>query len=317
MAVSPTRGEPVEEVPDLGPVPQRLTVGVETVRRLVAEQFPGWSRRRVAPVASPGWDNLSFHLGDDLLVRLPSAAEYALAVEKEHRWLPELRDRLPLPVPVPLGLGRPGAGYPFPWSVYGWLPGEPADHATTIDPLGVAEDLVCFLEALQGLDARGGPQPGVHNWFRGATLRTYDATARSALAVLEDHVDVGVATAAWDDALAARWDGRDVWFHGDLAPGNLLLERGRLAAVIDFGTCGVGDPSCDLAVAWTLLTGSGRRLLRERLDIDDSTWARGRGWALWKSLRQLANAVEDDDEPAVAEARPVVDAILEDHRATH
>jgi aminoglycoside phosphotransferase (APT) family kinase protein len=147
-------------------------------------------------------------------------------------------------------------------------------------------------------------------------LRTFDSIARGALAEPGEHIDVGLAAAAWDDALAARWDGVDVWFHGDLAPGNLLLERDRLAAVIDFGTCGVGDPSCDYAVAWTLLTRSGRELLRERLDVDDSAWSRGRGWALWKSLRRLADALEDHDEPAATEARRIINAVLDDYRAT-
>ena len=242
-----------EEVPDLGPVPQRLTVEVETVGRLIAEQFPQWSGRPVSPVLTPGWDNFTFHLGDDMIVRLPSAAEYALAVEKEHRWLPELAKQLPVPIPVPLGLGRPHAGYPFCWSIYGWLPGEAAERIAVTDPIGIADDLASFLESLRGIDATGGPQPGIHNWFRGATLRTYDVNARSALAELDGQIDVGLAASAWDHSLAARWDRKDVWFHGDLAPGNLLLEGGKLRAVIDFGTCGVGDPSCDLAIAWRLL----------------------------------------------------------------
>lgn len=302
----------MEDVPDLGPAPQRLTVDVETVRGLVADQLPSWAHLPVRPVRTPGWDNHTFHLGDDMLVRLPSAAEYEPAVDKEHRWLPELARHLPTPIPAPLAKGLPGDGYPFHWSVYGWLPGETAAPGTFTDPMAIAEDVADFLESLRRIDPTGGPRPGVHNWFRGATLRTYDATARGALAALDDHIDVGLAAAAWDAALEARWDGVDVWFHGDLAAGNLLLERGRLSAVIDFGTCGVGDPSCDLAIAWTLLDPPGRRLLRERLDIDSSTWARGRGWALWPTLRNLAHAVEDRDEPAEADERLVLEAILGD-----
>jgi aminoglycoside phosphotransferase (APT) family kinase protein len=308
-------GGSAADAPELGPVPQRLTVDVTTVRRLVADQFPQWAQLPVTPVRTPGWDNLTFHLADDMLVRLPSAAEYALAVEKEHRWLSELAEQLPTPIPTPLALGVPGAGYPFHWSVYAWLPGEPATPGAVTDPMGLAEDVTDFLDALRRIDPSGGPQPGVHNWFRGGTLRTFDATARDALAEVGDHVDVALAAAAWDDALVARWDGVDRWFHGDLAAGNLLLEDGRLAAVIDFGTCGVGDPSCDLAVAWTLLDGPGRRLLRARLAIDASTWARGRGWALWKTLSNLADALDDRDERSAAEARLVVEAILDDYRA--
>ena len=308
-AVSDAHGE---DVPDLGPVPQRLTVDVDTVRRLVAEQFPRWAGRPVQPVNRGGWDNLSFRLGTDLLVRLPSAAEYALAVPKEHRWLPELAARLPFPVPTPLALGRPGAGYPFCWSVYGWLAGERADLAAIPDPTGLAEDVATLLAALGRIDPAGGPRPGVHSWFRGGTLRTYDGIARDALARLDGHLDVGRVTAAWEDALAAPWDGVDRWFHGDLAAGNLLLAGGRLAAVIDFGTCGVGDPSCDLAVVWTVLTAGGRRLVRERLGIDDPTWARGRGWGLWPSLRDLAGALDDHDADAAADARLVVEAVVAD-----
>ncbi|MGA9346151.1 MAG: phosphotransferase, partial [Nocardioidaceae bacterium] len=195
--------------------------------------------------------------------------------------------------------------------------GEPAAPGALTDPMGIAEDLTDFLEVLRRIDTADGPQPGIHNWFRGATLRTYDATARDALAELEDHINAILAAAAWDDALEARWDGVDVWFHGDFAAGNLLLERGRLAAVIDFGTCGVGDPSCDLAIAWTLLDLPGRQLLRERLHVDASTWARGRGWALWKTLRTLANALEDRDERSATEARRIVDAILADYSASN
>lgn len=304
---------PSEEVPDLGPVPQRLAVDVETVRHLVAEQFPEWAQLPVAPVRNPGWDNLTFHIGDEMIARLPSAAEYALAVEKEHRWLPYLADRMPVSIPCPLGLGQPSAGYPFRWSIYGWLPGETAERSAVTDPIGIAEDLTQFLEALRSLDATGGPQPGIHNWFRGATLRTYDAKARSAIAELEGEIDAGVATAAWDDALAAGWDGVDVWFHGDLAPPNLLLDSGRLTAVIDFGTCGVGDPSCDLAIAWTLLPPDGRQVLRDRLAVDAATWSRGRGWALWKSLVQLASALDDEDDPSEADARLTITAVLDDY----
>jgi aminoglycoside phosphotransferase (APT) family kinase protein len=314
--MSPGSYEPVAEVPDLGQPPDRLTLDVEMVRRLVADQFPEWGHLPITPIATQGWDNFTFHLADDMVLRLPSAAEYALAVDKEHRWLPQLAAQLPVAIPEPLARGLPGTEYPYHWSVYRWLPGEPAVPSSLTDPVGMAEDVADFLQALQRIDTTGGPQPGIHNWFRGATLRTYDPTACAALTELEGHLDVGAAAATWNEALAAPWNGADVWFHGDLAPGNLLVERGRLAAVIDFGTCGVGDPSCDLAVAWTLLDLPGRQLLRDRLRVDASSWARGRGWALWKTLSNLANAIEDRDEPSEAEARLVIGAILDDHNAS-
>ncbi|MFI7121228.1 aminoglycoside phosphotransferase family protein [Amycolatopsis sp. NPDC049868] len=295
--------------PDLGPIPRRITVDAAQVRRLVGEQFPEWAGLPIRPVAESGWDNRTFRIGDDMVARLPSAAEYALAVDKEQRWLPLLAPRLPLPVPVPLAKGRPGAGYPFDWSVYRWLDGEPASAGRISDPVRFALDLSGFLAALRAIDTTDGPQPGKHNWFRGATLRTYDAQAERALAALDGDIDTDSAREVWKTALDTPWDGTDRWFHGDIAPGNLLLEGGELAAVIDFGTCGVGDPSCDLAIAWTLLTADGRRAFRERLSVDSATWGRGRGWALWKTLVTCARTRGRTDEEAV-NARRVLAGIL-------
>jgi aminoglycoside phosphotransferase (APT) family kinase protein len=196
------------------------------VRRLIGDQFPQWAHLPIEPVARSGWDNMTFRLGDARTVRLPSASEYALAVDKEHQWLPVLAPRLPLPVPVPLAKGRPGAGYPFSWSVYSWLHGEQATAERISDPARFAVDLAGFLAALQSIDAADGPQPGKHNWFRGATLRTYDKLAQHALTVLDGHVDVDLAREIWTTALDAPWDGPNVWFHGDVTSGNLLLDDG-------------------------------------------------------------------------------------------
>ncbi|GHJ42869.1 aminoglycoside phosphotransferase [Catellatospora sp. TT07R-123] len=302
----------MSDTPQLGPPPERVTVPVEVVHQLVAEQFPRWAGLPIRPVAGGGWDNQTFHLGPEMSVRLPSAAEYALAVDKEQRWLPELARRLPLPVPVPLATGEPGAGYPFRWSVYAWLDGDPATADRIGDPVGFALDLAGFLAALWSVDPADGPGPGLHNWFRGGTLRTYDGLAQAALAKLDGHVDVALARQIWQDALDAPWNGTPTWFHGDVAPGNLLLDDGgRLAAVIDFGTCGVGDPACDLAIAWTLLDAPGRRALRSRLPTDAATWRRGRGWALWKTLTTCAHTLGEADEHAVA--RHVLDEIFTEY----
>jgi aminoglycoside phosphotransferase (APT) family kinase protein len=283
VAASPFRSKDavLSSTPDLGPMPQRVAVDAAQVRRLISDQFPQWADLPVRPVAKSGWDNVTFHLGDVMVARLPSAAEYALAVDKEQRWLPALAPRLPLPVPVPLAQGKPGANYPFTWSIYQWLHGEPAHADRVSDPVRFALDLAGFLAALQSVDATDGPRPGKHNWFRGATLRTYAGQAERALAALDGRVDVDLAREIWQTALDAPWDGVDIWFHGDIAPGNLLLDGGELAAVIDFGTCGVGDPSCDLAIAWTLLTAGGRPAFRTRLSVDDATWAGGGGGAGW------------------------------------
>lgn len=98
-----------------------------------------------------------------------------------------------------------------------------------------------------------------------------------------------------------------------MAPGNLLLDdSGRLAAVIDFGTCGVGDPSCDLVIAWTLLDGEAREVFRSVMGVDAAMWARGRGWALWKALITLVAA--DADAPVAGQSQRVVREVLAEHR---
>ena len=295
-------------------MPQRITVYAEQVRRLVEQQFPQWAGLPVQPVANGGWDNWTFHLGAGMLVRLPSGSEYALAVDKEHRWLPALARQLPLPIPVPLAKGEPGAAYPYSWSIYQCLGGEQASADRIADPVRFAVDLAGFLTALRSIDPADGPRPGKHNWFRGGTLRTYDGQAQNALAELDGHVDVDLAREIWKSALDARWDGVESWFHGDVAEGNLLLNGGQLAAVIDFGTCGVGDPACDLAIAWTLLTAEGRQAFRERLSAGEAAWTRGRGWALWKTLTTCAYTVGNDDEEA-ASARHALGEIFAEYAA--
>lgn len=304
----------MSDTPDLGPVPERVAVEVEQVRRLIEEQFPQWAGLPIEPVANGGWDNWTFHLGTDMVVRVPSAFEYAQAVEKEHQWLPTLAPQLPLPIPLPLAKGEPTADYPHPWSIYPWLDGVTVTAERIADPVRFAVDLAGFLADLQGVDATDGPQPGIHNWYRGGTLRTYDKNTRSALEELDGHVDAELAREIWTNALDARWDGTDRWFHGDIAEGNLLLDDGRLTAVIDFGTCGVGDTACDLAIAWTVLTGEGREAFRERLSVDAASWARGSGWALWKAIATCWYTYEDPEYAAdFASAKRTLDEILSEY----
>ena len=290
-----------------------INIDVALVRRLVATQFPQWANLPVKPVDVDGWDNTTFRLGEDMSVRLPSAEQYALQVEKEQRWLPRLAPLLPLPIPVPLGKGTPAEGYPFPWSVYRWIEGETAIVERIDDLVEFATTLAGFLTALYRIDSADGPPPGRHNFFRGGPLTVYDGETRQALAALEGEIDTDAAGAVWEAALAAIWQGSPVWFHGDIAWGNLLVEEGRLSAVIDFGTSGVGDPSCDLAIAWTLFGGESRDAFREALRLDDATWARGRGWTLWKALITLAEHVETSP-PEAGEPRRIIDEILADHK---
>jgi aminoglycoside phosphotransferase (APT) family kinase protein len=292
----------------------KANINGELVSRLIAAQFPQWAHLPIRPVEVDGWDNTTFRLGEDMSVRLPSAGRYAAQVEKEHRWLPRLAPHLPLPIPVPLAMGAPAAGYPWHWSVYRWLDGEHATVERIADLRQFATMLADFLAALYRIDPAGGPPPGPHNFYRGGPLTVYDAETRNAIAALAGTIDTDAATEVWEAALRAPWHGTPVWVHGDVAAGNLLVKAGRLHAVIDFGSSGVGDPACDTVIAWTLLFGESRAAFRAALPVDDATWARGRGWALWKALITLAE--HSDTDPAKAgEARRVMNEVLADFAA--
>lgn len=286
-------------------------IDASLVRRLVATQFPCWGELPLRPIPEGGWDNRTFRLGDHMLVRLPSAEIYAGQVIKEQYWLPRLAAKLPLPVPYPLAVGRPAEGYPWQWSVYRWIEGEPATTARIVHERAFGSELAHFLTALHAVDTSRGPAAGRHNFYRGGPLSIYDGETRRAIDMLGSKAEAKLATVIWEAAMSTTWIKRPVWVHGDFTASNLLVNDGRLCAVIDFGNSGVGDPACDLAIAWTFLTEEGRAAFRRPMLLDAADWARGRGWALWKSLISITGIV---DGPAtdVERAHAMLETILID-----
>ena len=272
----------------------------QLVAELIADQFPQWAALPIEPVDVDGWDNTTFRLGQELSVRLPSAEAYAAQVDKEQRWLPVLAPQLPLRIPEPVARGSPGCGYPWAWSIYTWIEGEPARPEEVTDLAVLAARLAEFLVMLHAVDTTDGPAPGSHSFFRGGPVSTYDEQSRMAIKALAGVIDTAAARRVWKEALAAAWSSQPVWVHGDVAASNLLVVDGELAAVIDFGCCAVGDPACDLVIAWTLFSGRSREAFVSTLDVDDSTWARARGWALWKALITLQSAHGASDAERMA-----------------
>jgi aminoglycoside phosphotransferase (APT) family kinase protein len=288
-------------------------IDVLLARRLIDSQFPQWADLPIAAVEFDGWDNRTFRLGPELTVRLPTGDWYAQQVDKEQRWLPVLARQLPLPIPTPVGRGEPDSGFPYPWSVYRWIDGELAAKAHIADLPGFATTLAAFLNALARVDATGGPGPGQHNFYRGGPLATYEDEALDAIDALGDEIPADSVKRVWDDAMSTAWDREPVWFHGDVATGNLLVHDGRLAAVLDFGTSGIGDPACDTVIAWTFFSGASRDRFRAELDVDPDTWSRGRGWGLWKALITLVGHLERDATEEAARTRREIHEILADY----
>ena len=262
-----------------------IETDVALVRRLLAGQFPQWADLRIDPVVSYGTDHDIYRLGADLAARLPRIGWATKQAAKEAEWLPKLAPHLPLALPVQMAIGHPAEGYPFDWSVYTWLPGENANG--TIDNLDQAAiDLAAFVKALRQVDTTGAPQRP--HGGRGGPLAEGDAQVRRSVEQLGNRIDGAVALRSWAESLdASAWDGEEVWVHGDLLPGNLLVVDGRLSAVIDFGGLNVGDPACDLQPAWNVFAGDSRRGFRAELEVDDSSWLRGRGWALYQAVSAL------------------------------
>jgi aminoglycoside phosphotransferase (APT) family kinase protein len=282
-----------------------LHTDVPLVQELLAAQFPEWEALPIERVPSSGTDNALYRLGDDMVVRLPRIQWATAGVAKDFRWLPLLAPLLPVATPTPLARGKPAEGYPWEWGVYRWLEGETPTAGDVADPERLAADLVRLLRSFWRIDLPDPPRSR-----RGAPLVSQDDQTRAALVELDGMIDTEAAAAAWDTALRAPdWSGPPVWLHGDLLPGNLLLRDGRLSGVIDFAIVGVGDPACDLIGAWALLPGETRDRLRGELDVDEDTWARGRGWAL--SIALVALPYYKDTNPGfAATARHLIGEVL-------
>ncbi|MEU9145948.1 aminoglycoside phosphotransferase family protein [Streptomyces sp. NPDC048349] len=265
----------------------RHPVDDDLVRRLVGEQFPQWAGLAVERFSSGGTVNHVYRLGDAMAVRLPLHEGGAEDAAMEREWLPRLAPLLPTPIPEVLGAGLPAQGYPWPWSVYAWRTGEHPEAGALGEPLLLAGDLAAFVSAMRSITLPDAPRA-----YRGGPLTSLDTGTREAIAALrtlpQEGIDCDAALAVWEEALRApHWEGPPVWLHGDLMPGNLLVDGGRLSSVIDFGCTGVGDPACDLFPAWNLLPREGRELFREALGVDDATWIRGRGRTLSQALIAL------------------------------
>ncbi|MFJ7198907.1 MULTISPECIES: aminoglycoside phosphotransferase family protein [unclassified Streptomyces] len=295
-----------ERTTDVHPV-----IDTALVRRLVDTQFPRWAGLPLKPLCRAGSDHVIHRLGERLSVRLPRHAGAIGQALKESVWLPRLAPRLPLAVPVPMAVGEPDFGYPWPWAVSRWLDGEVATVEGLADSAEAAVGLAGFLAALQRTEP-GEEREGL----AAQSLADRDGATRAAIAEASGTFDAAAMTELWDAALdAPGWDRPPVWFHGDLHTGNLLTAAGRLSAVIDFGGLGVGDPSCDLTIAFTLMSAGSRAVFREALGVDEATWTRGRGWALTTGLNAYTSYAADDPRIAAQTTRQITEA-LGDPRTT-
>jgi aminoglycoside phosphotransferase (APT) family kinase protein len=278
-----------------------LEIDETLVRRLLAEQFPKWADLPLSRVEPAGTVNAIFRLGEGLSLRLARRKGPTKPGGKEIDWLPRLAPLLPIEIPVPVAQGRPSDEYPWFWDVHTWVEGETAP-VEEIDATQAARDLAAFVAALQRIDPAGAPHG------RGIALAERDREIQYWLARFDGDPR---ATAEWERALAAPpWDGPPAWHHGDLDMRNWLVRNGRISGVIDWGAMGVGDPACDVMVAWKLHSNAGRDAFREALPTDDATWERARGWALSQAVAALAYYTPENNPTLYREAQCWLELVL-------
>lgn len=263
---------------------------LERVRRLLEQQHPDLAALPLS-LADEGWDNVTFRLGRDLALRMPRREAAAALIEHEQRWLRELAPRLPIDVPAPVRLGLPSSDYPYRWSVVPWFEGRTAD----VDELQAseAERFGDFLRALH----REAPADAPRNPHRGVPLeqrRVVHEERMHRLAAATPLVSDAIR-GIWARALEAPDDAPDTWIHGDLHPRNMLVNGGRLRAVIDWGDMAAGDAASDLASLWMCFETRASRdaVVAQRGGASDATLSRARGWAVLYGVILLETGLVD------------------------
>ncbi|MER7244900.1 aminoglycoside phosphotransferase family protein [Kribbella sp. NPDC000426] len=263
----------------------QIDIDTPLVRELLATQFPQWAALPLEPVDSGGLVNAIYRLGSDLSVRLALRPSNTDMVQREQEKLAALAPYLPVAIPSVEAIGSPTDAFPGEWSVHRWLTGTHPSPDALVDPHGLAVDLAAFVDAFRRIDLPDRLPAYLGERRTRAPMPSLDSPTQTAIADLDGLIDTHAALASWEESLAAPYDGREVWVHSDLTPNNLLVSpEGRLTAVLDFETSGVGDPACDLFPAWYLLPAPARDAFRAALDVDDATWLRGRGRVLSQAL---------------------------------
>ncbi len=267
---------PTYEMPPGSP-PAEVEIDDALVRRLLQNQHPDLAHLPLERF-EVGFDNEMYRLGDAYLVRLPRRVAGVPCIENEQCWLPQLAERLPLPIPAPLRLGVADEGYPWPWSIVPWMEGKAADLGYPADDQAVV--LADFLKALH----QPAPDDAPVNRVRGIpmSLRAENNEERMARLLEETDAINPQVYQAWAEGLAAPTESNPTWLHGDLHARNVLVQDGRISAIIDWGDMTSGDRATDLASIWMLFENqSAREDAIKAYGVDDPTlWARAKAWAV-------------------------------------
>jgi aminoglycoside phosphotransferase (APT) family kinase protein len=263
----------------------QLLLDEEAACRLIVEQFPNWRHEQIRHIRAEGTVNAIYRIGTKLTARFPLRAADPAAMrtelEREAAAMRELNASCPFPTPLLVAEGAPGLGYPLPWSVQTWLPGQVATPGGLANSKAFAQDLADLVNALRTADTGGRHFRGTG---RGGDLQDSDDWMDTCLRESVGLLPVDRLRALWAEFRILPTAGPDVMTHGDLIPGNLLVAGERLVGVLDGGGFAPADPSLDLIAVWHLLDAEGRAWFRRKLPCSDLEWWRGAAWAFQQAM---------------------------------
>lgn len=287
------------------------------VRALLAEQFPELEGR-AARLAGEGFDNSVWVIDDEWAFRFPRRAIAVPLVARELAVLTRLAPLLPVAVPVPALLGAASERFPRPFFGHRLLRGvEPADASLTdADRARVGIGIARFLRALHAPATREAVDAERALPFdpnRRADMPFRVARTRERLDLITDLAPDSRAAAGriLADAVGLPSTSTEVLLHGDLHVRHVLVERGELSGVIDWGDVCVGDPSVDLLFVWSVLPPEAREAFFDEYGkVDDATRLRAQVLGIMLSA-VLALYAQDQGLPALeCEARSGLERAL-------
>lgn len=268
----------------------QIDLGTDVARDLIRAQFPQFRGQPIERLDGPGTVNAVFRIGSQAAARFPLRAgdprEAAATLRREAAAMTRLARHCPFPTPRPLGLGQPGPGYPMPWAVQTWIPGDVATPDGLAASHTLARDLVTLVASLRaaGTDGRRFDGQGSDGPGRGGNLVDHDAWLAVCFENSDGLLDVARLRGVWARLRDLPPCGPEVMSHRDLIPANLLVRDGHLAGVLDGGSFGPADPALDLVAAWHLLDHAAREAVRSGLGSGDVEWRRGAAWALQQAM---------------------------------
>lgn len=262
-----------------------LHVDEQIARRLIIDQFPEWGLECVRRIKTDGTMNAIFRVGAGLTARFPlrsaDPTDMREELAREAAAMGELATYCPVATPAPVAMGDPGHGYPLPWTVQTWIHGAVAAPHDLAHSEMFAHDLVNLVRSLRAADTKGRHFAGSG---RGGDLHDSDAWMEVCFRESDGLLPVDRLRALWAEFRSLPNVAPEVMTHGDLIPGNLLVENGRLVGVLDGGGFAPADPSLDLVAAWHMLDDERRSVLRSELACGDVEWWRGAAWAFQQAM---------------------------------